>query len=118
MRIYFYDGKMVDAPGSSIIHPCVLRCVYADEGSTMNKQDLMCYQLEEKDHELPTAILTNSLVALSHEYGWNEAEGHTDIYIWRFDLNKYVRIDELTDKDIRKAHNVEKMYRAGVFNPD
>lgn len=118
MRIYFYDGSLCEAskPGDEMYYR-----IDAMDGPTTCKINIQGLSDMVNHNEIAydnVAILSNSLVALSHEYGWNEREGHTDIYIWRFDLNKYVRIDELTDKEIRKAHNIEKMYRAGVFNPD
>ena len=30
--------------------------------------------------------------------------------------NKITSLSKLTDKEIRKAHNLQKMYKAGVFN--
>ena len=30
--------------------------------------------------------------------------------------NKIRSFNEMTDKDIRKAHNIQKMYKAGAFN--
>lgn len=63
-------------------------------------------------------VLTNSLVALSHEYGYDHHENHTDIYLWIDELHRFIRIDRLTKKDIRYAHNIEKMYLTGTLTYD
>ena len=63
-----------------------------------------------------TVILTNSIVALDHKYGWNEKEHHTDIYFYVKAKHDFVRCDELTEKEIRKGHNIMKMFMNGVFD--
>lgn len=60
-----------------------------------------------------TVVLTNQILALDHYYGWNKEENHTDIYLWK--NNKFIRVDELTDRDIKYAHLIWKMYAAGEF---
>lgn len=60
------------------------------------------------------SIITNDL----HIFGdsranWNDEENHTQAYIVVNDEPK--RIDTLTKKEIRKPHNIERMYIAGAF---
>lgn len=114
MRIYFYDGPLSHAPKP--VRGYLSIPIDAAYGPMTCEYELDNILKLEDNNSID--ILSNSLVALSHTYGWNEKEGHTDIYIWRNDLDQYIRIDQLVDKDIRRPHNIEKMYRAGVFNPN
>lgn len=61
-------------------------------------------------------ILTNSIIALDHKYGWNKKEKHTDIYFYVKSKRDFVRCDKLTEKEIRKRHNIMKMFMNGVFD--
>ena len=49
-------------------------------------------------------------------YWWNEKESKWEIYFIEDD--KLKDIQEYTDKEIRKAHNIEKMYLVGVFDDE
>lgn len=68
-------------------------------------------------HYLDNAtILTNSLIALDHRYGWNEKEKHADIYFYIESKQDFVRCDRLTEREIHKGHNIMKMFLNGEFN--
>jgi hypothetical protein len=115
MKVYFYDGDLLDAPPpNSIIDEFKrVECIDAAFGPS----SVLATLSEYKEHPVEnTSLLSNSILALSHEYGWNEAENHTDIYIYSEKADKYIRIDKLTDKEIRRAHNIGKMYIAGTFD--
>lgn len=45
---------------------------------------------------------------------WNEKKQTWDIYF--VENGKLKRIQEFTDKELRKAHNIEKMYLNGVLD--
>ena len=64
-----------------------------------------------------TIIVTNCLYLLSTEYGWNEETNSPEIYIKQKD-GSLKNISELTQREIRQAHNIEKMYMAGEFDVD
>ena len=61
-------------------------------------------------------ILTNDLDVL--EYGkddtWNQETKRFEIYLRSHD-DEFVNIHDLTDKAIRKSHNIRKMYINGAF---
>ena len=114
MRIYFYDGDLKNAAFPQSLYNNKVHTLNVVDGRYGPKANTE--QLDETLKLPRQFILTNSLIALSHKYGWNEEENHTDIYLYVEELDKYVRIDELTDKDIRYAHNIEKMYLSGVFD--
>jgi hypothetical protein len=77
--------------------------------------------IEDKMKNEPDAVvLTNLPYLLSNDYAWNEAEGKSEIYLYSV-INgdaKFRNISELTNREIRHAHNVEKMYRSGAFDCD
>lgn len=107
MKIYFYDGDLEDISDSP------LEKVDAKYGPSANLRLLQALHAADTKE-----IITNSLVALSHEYGYDHHENHTDIHLWIDELHRFIRIDRLTKKDIRWAHNIEKMYLAGTLTYD
>lgn len=111
MKILFYDGdiRWWSRPTSFSNY----NILSASWGYTDNIKELNAYR--EKFGE-DTTILTNSIVALDHRYGWNEKENHTDIYFYVESKHDFVRCDELTEKEIRKEHNIMKMFMNGAFD--
>ena len=78
-------------------------------------------RIEEMVQKHPDMIvLTNLPYLLSHEYAWNEKEGKSEIYLWSdIDYQDGFRsVHDLTNRDIRNAHNIEKKYRSGEFDHD
>lgn len=124
MKILFYDGSLHNFFNDVTQRPDIMHhylhpaeahvMVDADDGPTANYKKLK--ELSEED--FPYYILTNSLVALSHVFGWNDKEKHTDIYLWREKYKDFIRCDRLTLKDIREAHNIEKMYMSDAFDEE
>lgn len=113
MKILFYDGSMFDFfnEDQKYLDKSDWNLVDASFGPTKCYKRLM---------SLPknSTVVTNSLVALSHVFGWNEKENHTDIYLWWEKYHDFIRCDRLTPKEIREAHNIEKMYMAGTFEEE
>lgn len=124
MKILFYDGSLHDFFNIAVtrqditrkyLHPVEQHAsVDADDGPTANYKKLK----ELSEEKFPYYIVTNSLVALSHVFGWNDKEKHTDIYLWRERYKDFIRCDRLTLKEIREAHNIEKMYMADSFDEE
>lgn len=109
MRIYFEDGLLVnlqDVPDGPIIK------IDATEGPRANQYSLMC----AKEYHPTAAIYTNSLIALANEYAWNEELKVPEIYLRAGEHMHFHRIDELTERNLRFAHNICKMYLAGSFD--
>ena len=90
--------------------------VDAADGPKANTKLLNQLDGYEKSNDL--RVVTNSLIALSHYYGWDKEENHTDIYLWLEEIGAFARIDKLTDKEIRYAHNIERIYLSGAFDID
>lgn len=110
MKILFYDGDLRQWVCSASLSNHILN---ASDGYTNNIKALNAYK--EKFSEDCT-VLTNSLVALDHKYGWNKKENHTDIYFYIESKHDFVRCDELTEREIREVHNIMKMFVNGAFD--
>ena len=105
MKIYFEDGKL-----RHYTQECIL--IEASDGPSKNISDLKRIMKEN-----PNAIIyTNSIFAFSNDYAWNEELKVPEVYIRYGKYLKFTRIDELTNKELRKAHNIGHMYIAGAFN--
>lgn len=110
MKIYFEDGELVNS--KYLPFNDYYRKVDAKYGPKQNRSDLD----EIKEYDCECCVYTNSLIALSNEYAWNEALSVPEIYIRAGEHMNFHRIDELTERELRFAHNICKMYLAGSFD--
>lgn len=109
MKIYFEDGELIDVTRLTIKPDF---CVDAKNGVTNNINLLDI--IKETD---PNAIIyTNSIFAFDNKYAWNNELKVPDICIRATEYMIFKCIDTLTDKELRRAHNLAKMYVAGAFN--
>lgn len=115
MNVYFYDGPLSEAPAVELVDKS--RYIDAGDGPTANLSALaFLTTYAESNGSFEMNVLTNSILALDHEYAWDEIENHTAIYLYVRKLQKYIRIDRLTEKELREGHNIAKMYLAGAFD--
>ena len=108
MKIYFEDGELVT---SGYLPLDKYYKVDATKGVSANIVRLDGLREFEPD----ATIYTNQIVALSNEYAWNEELQVPEIYIRAGEHMIFTRIDELTDRELRRAHNIAKMWLAGAF---
>ena len=107
MKIYFEDGELHRPNNIDFKYKYIV-----DAGSGYSNNDALLRVIKFTDND--ASVYTNSLVALDNGFAWNEELKVPEIYLVRDD--KFIRIDELTEKELRKAHNIMKMYMAGVFD--
>ena len=108
MKIYFEDGALITSSGLPFEYECRID---ARSGYSANRSDL-----DSIKHFNPNKIIyTNSLVALSNEYAWNEELQVPELYIRAGEHMVFTRIDELTTRELKQGHNLMKMYMANEF---
>lgn len=108
MKIYFEDGRLLESDYLPIDNYYDIDAKYG-VSSNMAQLDTL---LECK----PDAIVyTNSILAFSNEYAWNEELKVPEIYIRAGEHREFNRIDKLTTRELRRGHNLAKMYVAGSF---
>lgn len=110
MRIYFYDG-VCDPNNVDFKYDFI---VDAKFGYKNNVETLNLIKQFEIISKTNPEVCTNSIVALNNEYAWNDELNVPEIYLLRGD--QFIRIDELTKRKLRNAHNMMKMYMAGEFD--
>ena len=109
MKIYFEDGKLLSWIRSIPEKPTME--IDAGDGPTKNQKDLDLQKIYRPD----SIIYTNSLIAFSNEYAWNEELKVPEIYIRAGEYMIFTRIDKLTTRELREGHNLAKMYISGEF---
>ena len=106
MIIYFEDDTLSD-----IIN--MPKCLHIDAGLGYSH----CIKLLEyfkKYYPFNTEIYTNFLGAFSNSWCWDEEKKMPMIYI-RNEYGDWTNITNMTDKELHKAHNLEKLYVNGAF---
>lgn len=113
MKIYFEDGELMREVQTAI---GALFRVDGALGFSRNKEVLDIYNEYYKNTGKDVIIYTNSLVALSNKYCWNDDLKVPELYIRPGAGRKdFVRVDKLTNRALRQAHNLRKMYMANEF---
>lgn len=111
MKIYFEDGELLKP---DFIEAPIIHVIDAKYGFLKNQEALDWYNDHYSDGT--GYIYTNSLVALSNEYCWNDELKVPELYIRPGAGRKdFVRVDKLTHKALRQAHNLRRMYMANTF---
>lgn len=108
MKIYFEDGELVTSGYLPIDYYIT---VNAAQGVSRNMNMLD----DIRECEPDATVYTNSILAFSNEYAWNEELKVPEIYIRAGEHMLFTRIDKLTERELRRAHNLAKMYVAGAF---
>ena len=108
MKIYFEDDQLVSAIRLPVRPDQIID---ATMGYTNCENMLEDIKLNKPD----AVIYTNHIGAFSNEWAWNEELKVPEIYIRAGEHMIFTRIDALTERELRFAHNLEKMYIAGSF---
>ena len=117
MRIYFEDDILLEEIliRDELYSDLVGRTLYIVDAG---KGPARCVHLADviKKHENDKAsVYTNSLELFSNIYAWNEQLKAPEIYVRHAQTYKFIRLDELTPRELRKCHNLRKLYIAGEF---
>lgn len=108
MKIYFEDGELrspFQLPFSDYYK------VDASKGYSENEQKLESIRAEDYN----AIVYTNQIAALHTEYCWNEELKVPELYIRAGEHMVFTRIDQLTTRELKEGHNLEKMYISGEF---
>lgn len=108
MIVYFEDGELLHAqslPTRDIID------VDARFGYSNCRRRL---RRIKDNYPFDTAVYTNSLDAFSNLWCWSEEKKTPMIYI-RNENGDWTLIQELTTRELRMAHNLEKLFVNGAF---
>lgn len=131
MKIYFYDGWLeskyhffFEEPDSptyqkSVVDDCDRRrsfVHYLDAGGGYRFASDFLHDLSVEEPD--AVVFTNAITALDNDYAWNDEKNCSEIFLWRDKEQAFVPIQSLTDKEIRKPHNIMKMYMAGTFDEE
>ena len=85
--------------------------VDAREGVEANIATLDFLAREHPD----ATVYTNSIFALHRNYTWDAELGVHKAYIYVKEKGYFVRIDTLTQRELKEGHNIAKMYVSGEF---
>lgn len=108
MKIYFEDGKLVNIKQLPIAPDYVID---AADGVTACMDMLDRISSTNRD----AVVYTNSIIAFSNRYAWNEEKKIPDVYIRGGEHLEFTNIAFLTNRQLREGHNLAKMYLGGEF---
>lgn len=114
MKILFYDGYLDENIVN--VETFIKYRIFVVINAAMGPRKAQKYFQEHSEQYPDAVVLTNSLISLTHDFGWNKAENRTDIYFWSESKRDFVSADELTNKEIRKESNILHMFMSGVFH--
>jgi hypothetical protein len=117
--IYFVDGEFIDVYWLAVLglskeDNIPYEIIDATHGVTQNLTRIK----EIQNYPFTERVITNSILLLNNEYGWNDESSTCEVYIYDHCSKEFINVQNLTDKEIRKAHNLAKMYVAGSFNSE
>jgi hypothetical protein len=117
--IYFVDGEFIDVYWLAVLglskeDNIPYEITDATQGVTQNLTRIK----EIENYPFTERVITNSILLLNNEYGWNDESSTCEVYIYDHCSKEFINVQNLTDKEIRKAHNLAKMYVAGSFNSE
>lgn len=108
MKIYFEDGILRSNNDLPVTPDHIV-----DASDDVSQNMDMLYSL--RMHEPSCTVYTNSILAFSNRYAWNEELQIPEIYI-RKENRAFVNITHFTNRELKGGHNLAKMYISGEFD--
>lgn len=108
MKIYFEDGQLLPQYMLSFQYDYKID---AGEGYSYCDDALEWIRVNAPQ----SIVYTNMITALHREYAWNDDCRVFEIYMRCGKDKTWHRIDELTPRELRQAHNIMHMYMANEF---
>ena len=113
MNILFYDGYLDENIVN--VETFIKYRIFVVIDAAMGPRKVLKYFQEHYSQYPDAVVLTNSLIGLTHDFGWNVEENKTDIYFWSESKRDFVRADNLTNAKICKENNILNLFLSGVF---
>jgi hypothetical protein len=110
MIVYFEDGSITN---SAIFDENDNELIKVDAGMGYSHCRRKLRYIKD-NYPFDTEVYTNSLDAFSNFWCWDDEKKMPMIYI-RDEYGQWKLIREMTDKELRIAHNLEKLYVNGAF---
>lgn len=110
MIVYFENGKL---NYNRIFLETGENIIKIDAGNGYNSCRRKLRYIQE-NFPFDTKVYTNSLDAFSNFWCWDDEKKMPIIYI-RDKNERWKLICEMTDRELRVAHNLEKLYVNGAF---
>lgn len=110
MKVYFEDGPLTATTSLELgcDHIINAACGYSANEEAFDR-------IRETDRK--SSVYTNSMAALisAQCYCWDTGTQVFELYIRSSDDNRFTRIDSLTDRQLRFAHNIANLWLSGAF---
>lgn len=108
MKIYFEDDMLREP------HQLPIQDFYKIDAAKGYNYNIRILEMIQ-NHNPDAIIYTNQITALSNKYCWNKELGVPELYIRAGEHMVFTRVDNLTTRQLRKGHNLMKLYMAGEF---
>lgn len=109
MKIYFEDGKLVGLKRLPVTPDYVMN---AADGVTENLKLLDILSTTQPD----CVIYTNSILAFSNRYAWNQNLQLPEIWIRDHAHGLFTNITNFTERELREGRNLAHLYINGEFH--
>lgn len=82
--------------------------------STQGESEAFCAATDLSDEASDLLVLINSTFLLNFDrFTWDDEKQEFKVWFWDEHLQEFRHINDLTQKDLRKAHNIIKIYNNG-----
>ena len=117
MRIYFEDDVLLEEIliRDELSDDLVDRKLYIVDAGKGPARCMHLADVIKKQENEKASVYTNSLELFSNVYAWNEQLKAPEIYVRHAQNKKFIRLDKLTPRELREAHNLQKLYLSGEF---